>query len=87
MSQVYLTIENLETLMAFLQDAKGKGLLKDVSLAQVRHNFSKVQFPLRVPVDLNAVLDVAGNAIVRKTFGKTIERKTVDILNRTLGTA
>ena len=81
MSQVYLTIDSLETLMAFLQDAKNAGLLKDVSLAQVRHNFSKKVFPLQVPVDLCAILNVAGNAVVRKAFGKVIEKKTVDILN------
>lgn len=85
MSQVYLTIDNLETLMAFLQDAKNAGLLKDVSLIQVRNLFSQKVFPLQIPVDLSAVLNVAGNAVVRKTFGKTIEKKTVDILNAALG--
>lgn len=85
MSQVYLTIDSLETLMAFLQEAKNAGLLKDVSLAQVRHLFERKAFPLQIPVDLSAVLNVAGNAVVRKTFGKKIEQKTVDILNSALG--
>lgn len=84
MSQVCLEIEDLDTLMAFLTDAKNSGLLKDVSLTQVKHSFSKIEFPVRIPVDLNAVLAVAGNPIVRKAFGKTIEKKTVDILNQAL---
>lgn len=81
MGKVYLEVDDLETLIAFIQDAKKVGLLKDVSTAQVRNIFSKKEFPLRVPVDLNAILNVANNKVVKATFGKRIEAKTVDILN------
>lgn len=74
MGKVYLEVDSLETLISFIQDAKGIGLLKDVSLAQVRHKFGNAAFPLRVPVNLNAVLDVASNKIVKATFSKTIEK-------------
>ena len=86
MSQVNLEIDNLETLITFIQDAKKIGLLKDVSTAQVKHSFSKTEFPIRIPVDLNAVLAFAGKPIL-KPFGKQIERKTLDILNKVLNPA
>ena len=34
MGKVYLEIDSLETLVAFIQDAKGIGVLKDVSMAE-----------------------------------------------------
>lgn len=84
MSQVYLEIGNLATLTAFIADAKKNGLLKDISAEQVEMAFRGKTFPIRIPVDLSAVLDVAGNMVVRKTFGRQIEKKTVDILNQAL---
>ena len=80
MGKVYLEIDSMETLIAFVQDAKGIGLLKDVSLAQVRHKCSKYEFPLRVPVNLNAVLDVASNKVVKVAFSKTIEKMVTTAL-------
>ena len=84
---VYLEIGSLETLMAFLQNAKNAGLLKDVSLIQVKDCFSRKAFPIRIPVDVNAILALAGKPVVKMKYGKTIEQKTVDILNSALGTA
>ncbi len=84
MSQVYLEIGDLDTLMAFLRDAQKAGLLIGVSPYKVEHSFSEKDFPVRIPVNLDAVLAVAGNPIVKKVFGKTIETKTVDILNKAL---
>ena len=82
MSQVSLEIDSLATLIAFLEDAKKAGLLKDVSTAQVEHAFKNKVFPIRVPIDLNAVLAIAGNKVVRTTFGGKIQKGTVDILNK-----
>lgn len=84
MNQICLEIENLETLVAFIEDAKKAGFLKDIRTEQIKELFSKKSFPVRVPVDLNALLAVAGNPIVKRTFGKKIETKTVDILNQAL---
>ena len=84
MSQVCLEIGDLETLVAFIEDAKRTGLMKDVSLDNVKDCFRKKSFPIRIPVDMNAFLEVAGNPIIRKAFGKKIEKKTVDILNQAL---
>ena len=86
MSQVNLEIDSLETLIAFIEDAKKVGLLKDISTEQVKVSFSRKTFPIRIPVDLNAFLAIAGKPIL-KPFGKQIEKKTVDILNKALSPA
>lgn len=87
MSQVNLEIKDPETLIAFIEDAKKVGLLKDISTEQVKKSFSGKTFPIRVPVDLDAVLKAAGNRIVKTAFAKTIQDKTVDILNKALNPA
>ena len=86
MSQVNLEIDNLETLITFIEDAKKVGLLKDIYTEQVKVSFSRKTFPIRIPVDLNAFLAIAGKPIL-KPFGKQIEKKTVDILNKALSPA
>lgn len=86
MDQVNLEIGSLETLVAFIENAKKVGLLKDISTNQVKVSFSKVTFPIRIPVDLNALIAIAGKPIL-KPFGKQIEKKTVDILNKVLSPA
>ena len=79
-NKVYLEIDSLETLIAFIQDVKGIGLLKDVSMAQVRHKFSKMTYPLRVPVNLNSVISMADNKVVNVAFGETIEKMVTDFI-------
>lgn len=77
MSQVYLEIGDAESMTAFLEEAKKKtGLLKDISLDKVEYVLSMKEFPIRVPVDLNAVIDLAMNPMVKKIFGKKIEETT-----------
>ena len=77
MSQVYLEIGDAESMTAFLEEAKKKtGLLKDISLDKVEYVLSRKEFPIRVPVDLNAVIDLAMNPMVKKIFGKKIEETT-----------
>jgi fumarylacetoacetate (FAA) hydrolase family protein len=83
MSQVCLEIGDLATLMALLTDEKKKGILKNVSLEQIETLFQKKSFPIRVPVDVFAILEAADNKIV-KMKQKKIEEKTVEILNEVL---
>ena len=86
MDQVNLEIGNLETLITFIENAKKVGLLKDISTNQVKVSFSKMTFPIHIPVDLNGVIAIVGKPIL-KPFGKQIEKKTVDILNKVLSPA
>ena len=73
---VYLEIETLDGLIAFMAEAKKTGLLKDISLEGMKRSFSRKDFPIRVPVNLDAVLDLCRNPIIRKAFGKKIEDTT-----------
>lgn len=82
MSQIYLEIGSLESLVGFIESAKGAGLLKDISPKKVEDLLSEKEFPVRVPVDLDKVLDVAANPVVRKIFGKKIEETTVRTILR-----
>lgn len=77
MSQIYLEIGSLESLTGFIQDAKGAGLLKDISTQKVADLMSSKEFPVRVPVELDQVLKLMANPMVRKIFGKKIEETTV----------
>ena len=77
MSQIYLEIGDAESMTAFLEEAKKKtGLLKDISLDKVEYVLSTKEFPIRVPVNLDAVIELAMNPVVKKIFGKKIEETT-----------
>ena len=77
MSQIYLEIGNMEGLMEFLQEARRKtGLLKDIPLDKVECVLEEKEFPIRIPVDLDSVLDLAMNPVVKKIYGKKIEETT-----------
>ena len=79
--KVYLTIESLDGMMAFLTEAQKKtGYLRNVSLSAVRHNLEDAEFPMRIPVNLDGILDLAGSPIVKKMFGKKIEDGAIKFL-------
>lgn len=73
---VYIEIEDLDRLIAFVTEAKKEGLLKDISLAEVRHTFSKKSFPVRIPIELNAILGLAKNPVVKKVISGKLENAT-----------
>ena len=85
MGQIYLEIENLDGLMLLLSEAKKKGLMKDVSLDKVKAAFANKAFPMRVPVRLDSILELAGNPMLKKMFGKKIENATLGYLEKALG--
>ena len=73
--QIYLEIGDLESLMSFMAEAKRRtGLMKDVSLEKMRQTLSGKDFPMRIPVNLDGVLDLAGNPILKKMFCKNIDQ-------------
>ena len=82
MSQIYLEIGSLESLTGFIQEAKDAGLLKDISLKKVEDLMSTKAFPVRVPVELDQVVNLMANPMVRKIFGKKIEETTVRTILR-----
>ena len=86
MSQIYLEIGDLQSLIDFLEEAKGIGLLKDISTSKVGTLMSGKEFPVRVPIEIDKVLTLATNPIVKKMFGKKIEETTITCLLKVIET-
>lgn len=77
MTQVYLTIGDKQEFISFLAEAKKKtGLLKDISLEQVNYSLNENDFPVSIPISLDGVLNLCGNPILKKMFGKKVEDVT-----------
>lgn len=84
--KIYIEIEDLQTMISLLMEAKKRtGLLKDVSPELVARYFSGKEFPVRIPVKADGILDIAANPIVRKIFGKKIEEKARILIKATAG--
>lgn len=86
MSQIYLEIGDLQSLISFLEGAKEIGLLKDISSKKVENLMSKKEFPIRLPIELDQVMAVAANPIVKKMFAKKIEETTLKCLAKAMET-
>lgn len=84
MSQIYLEIENPESLMGLIREAKGCGLMRDISLEEVKRSVSSAAFPIRIPVKLDALIGLAGNPILKKMFGKKLEDATKTYLKKAM---
>ena len=77
MSQIYLEINDLDSAISFIKEAKEKtGLLKDISPEKVETLLSGKEFPIRIPIKLEAVLKLAANPLVKKMAGRKIEETT-----------
>ena len=87
MKQVYLIIGDLDSLLEFLEEAKKKtGLLKDISINDVKCHLSEKDFPMRIPVNLDGVLKLCGNPVLKKMFGTKVENTTRKYLKAAMGT-
>lgn len=79
MSRIYLEITDRAVLDAFVKEARKAGFLKEI-----RIDISEDKFPIRVPVDIDGVLKVAANPLVKKMFGKKVETSVTMYLERVL---
>lgn len=86
MSQIYLEIGDLQAIINFLDGAKEIGLLKDISSKKVEDLMSKKEFPIRLPIELDQVMAVAANPVIKKVFGKKIEETTLKCLVKAMET-
>lgn len=77
MDQIYFEIGSMEGLIQFIQDAKGVGLLKDISCEKVKNLLSEKEFPIHIPVEMDKLFDLMANPVVKKMFGKKIEDTAV----------
>lgn len=85
MNQIYIEIGNLESLTNLLAEAKKKGLMKDISIDKVERAFRNKDFPMRVPVRMDGVIELAGNPVLKKMFGRRIENGVLNYLEKALG--
>ena len=83
MGRICQEIADRDDLIGVIAEAKRKGLLKNVNVQGVQAELQKVPFPIRIPVDIDAVMAMSGNAIVRKVAGPRIE----SVLLRTIRAA
>ena len=72
---IFLEIDSAEGLVAFVTEAKKTGLLRDISMTEIESITRKKSFPVRIPVNMNAVLDLCKNPILRRLFGAKIDSK------------
>ena len=72
---IFLEIDSAEGLIAFVKEAKKTGLLRDISMDELENITKKKRFPVRIPVNMNAVLDLCRNPILKRLFGAKIDSK------------
>ena len=84
--QIYLEIRDLDSLMAFIDEAHRKGFLSQIETKDIRLGLREKSFPVRVPIDLDAVLRLAANPIVKKMFGKIMETTTMRYIRSAMET-
>ena len=70
---VYLTIEDAETLTAFIKGAVKNGYLRRLDLRDVISWMNRTAYPIRIPVDVDSVIGVGQNAVVKGIFGRNID--------------
>lgn len=81
---MYLTINSLGDLVNLIRMLKEAGFLKDVTAMDVVSAFEKKDFPLQLPVNVEALLGVLKNPIVGRVFGKKIDLKAKEIWQKAI---
>ena len=85
--KIFLQVDDEQTAIDLIREVKGKtGLLKDVNLYSLKQALDRKQFPIQIPVDLDGLLKVAGNPLVKRIFGPKIEGTTKRILKQVIET-
>ena len=77
---ICLEIASKADLVEFVEEAKKVGLLKEVDIRSA----SEGRFPIRIPVNLDSILKLAGNPLIRKAFGKKIDTAVTSYLKETV---
>ena len=67
---IKLRIEDPASFVELMREMKRAGLLKDIPNEII---LDEGIFPLDVPIDISKVLEIAGNPVIRKVFGKKMD--------------
>lgn len=82
--KVFIKIEDLETMENLLEEGAKRGLFKNLNVDAIRDLVKERKFPIQIPVELNDILDLAGNPIIKKIFGSKIESAVSECLLKIL---
>lgn len=77
---VYLTIETPECLTKMVKRAVNAGYLRKVDLRDVIDLIKTSEYPMQVPIDLDFVLRLGENAVVKHVFGRNIDQAMTDYI-------
>lgn len=71
---IYLEIENKRALATFVKGAVRNGYLRRFDLRDVADWINETAYPIRVPVNLESVIGVGANPVVKGIFGGNIDK-------------
>ena len=77
-TKIYITIPDYESLVGILKEGREKGLFKEIVISKYP------EFPIQIPIELNNVLDLIGNPIVKKMFGSKVDHVVSGCLQKVL---
>lgn len=72
-AKIYISIDDPITLADILQEGRKNGLLKDIPSETISGLLRK-DYPIRVPVELDRIMEMVGNPVVRKVFGSKFDK-------------
>ena len=82
---VYLTIENQEALFRFVKGCVRNGYLRRFDLRKVADWIKNAEYPIKIPIKLDSVIGIGGNAVVKGIFGGNIERTISKYISEAMG--
>ena len=71
---VYLTIEDRTNLVKLLKGAAKYGYLRRLDLREVNDWIDKVEYPIRIPIEVDNIIGVGRNPVVKSVFGNFINK-------------
>lgn len=78
--KIYITIDDRSSLMDILKDGLDRGLFaKNMdSFSKAVDMLDEMTFPIRIPIEIDNLLELSGNPIVKKLIGSKL-KEAVDI--------
>ena len=90
MTKLYIECNDFSSLMETLITLKELDILDDNLLKEVSSRSGKFQFPIKIDIPTEPIKKAKKNPLFKAfklAFGKQIQEKTVDILNKALSPA
>lgn len=85
-AKICITIEDQATLMDILQEGRQKGLFKNLSIDTIDRLTKQITFPIQIPVEPEAIINLVGNPVVRKVCGSKVDHTVGICLQKVIET-